>query len=123
MAGTSDAVILYPELRLVAYDNQQKAQPAIAVSGNSLRVNDLKDSIVTKSALDDLVTLMMAHLKVRQGGGGIKLPDEHNNHPALGIAKQLLHFCEQGKAGYKVMVSDDATDPNRKFLILQVTKR
>lgn len=121
--NTSDAVILYPELRLVAYDKDQKAQPAIAVSGNFIKVVDLKDQVITKAALDDLTNLMLANIRVRQGGAGIRLSDVHNNHPAVSIAKQLIHFCEQGKAGHKVIVSDDATDPNRKYLILQITKQ
>lgn len=119
---TSSATIVYPELRLVVYDDQQRAHPAISVSGAPLNVRDLNDQKIVEVNLNDLRDLMKASIKVRTGGGGLALPDSHNNHPAIAIAKQLINACEGGRLGYKVSVSDDATHPGRQFMLFQVTK-
>lgn len=119
---TAKANIVYPELRLVVYEDTQKAYPAVSVSGSPLNVRDLTDRKIVEANLNDLRDLMLASIKVRTGGGGLALPDAHNNHPAIAIAKQLINACEGGRAGFKVMVSDDAANPGRQFVHFQITK-
>jgi len=114
--------VVYPELRLVTYDQTNKVVPVVLVSGDYMPRDILKGGANLAEFLTPLIELMASHIKVRQAGGQWAIQDNHNNHPALSIGKQLLSLCESGRAGYKCMVSDDAKIEGRKYLIIQIDK-
>jgi hypothetical protein len=115
--------ILYPELRLVAYDANGKATPALCVTGDVMPHDAVEsDGRKLYTFVKPLVDLLAAHIGVRMAGGSLALPESHNSHPAISIGRQLLAVCESGKAGYKCAVIDDAKIEGRKYLLVQVDK-
>lgn len=115
--------VVYPELRLVTFDQHNKVVPTLCVSGDYIAKSLIKsDSPEFKTRLEALIKLLLTHIKVREGDGRWVIPDNHENHPSLYIAQQLLQQCLQGRSGYRVIVSDDKNNPDRKYLIFQVDK-
>lgn len=115
---------LLPELRLVAYDDQGRAIPAVSISGDFIDTVEIEGNTETlRRSLEALVTLFCAHVGLRNAGGRWALPDNHNNDPHLPLVRQLLAVIESGKAGYNCMTFDDATNPNRRYLLIRVDKK
>lgn len=115
---------LLPELRLVAYDDQGRVSPAVSISGDFIDTAEVEGNTeVLRRSLDALVTLFCAHVGLRNAGGRWSLPDNHNNDPHLPLIRQLLAVIESGKAGYKCVTFDDANNPGRRFLVIQVDKK
>lgn len=114
---------LYPELRLVGYREDGSPDVAVVVSGDFLPIEAIeKGGKILEDMLSPLIKLLQAHISLRMEGGRWILPENHNNHPSIPIAKQLLNAAECGKQGYRVMLADDQKIAGRRYLWFQIDK-
>ncbi len=118
------ATIVFPEIRLVTYDTNNRVVPVVSAAGDYITQEQIRgeDKTTLKGVFQNLFETLLRHISVRVGGGEWGLPENHNSHPSIPIARQLLNACETGKYGYRCVVSDDVKNPGRKYLLFQIDK-